>query len=101
MTAVQATTALGLDEFIKDSQQRVGKPATDEHLAIANEHLRSSENRHRELNAQLEQRVSQRTAELGRAYGEIEGFAYAVAHDLKAPLRSLNSFAHLLHEHLG
>jgi signal transduction histidine kinase len=45
--------------------------------------------------------VKQRTAELGRAYGELEGFAYAVAHDLKAPLRSINGFAHLLREHLG
>ncbi len=79
------------DELVQANQQ----------LAIANEHSRTSENRYRELNAELEQRVRQRTTELGRAYGEIEGFAYAVAHDLKAPLRSLNSFAHLLHEHLG
>lgn len=70
-------------------------------LEIANDDLRDSENRYRELNAQLESRVKQRTAELGRAYGELEGFAYAVAHDLKAPLRSINGFAHLLGEHLG
>jgi signal transduction histidine kinase len=70
-------------------------------LEIAIDDLRDSENRYRELNAQLESRVKQRTAELGRAYGELEGFAYAVAHDLKAPLRSINSFAHLLGEHLG
>ncbi|HVF16903.1 MAG TPA: ATP-binding protein, partial [Steroidobacteraceae bacterium] len=95
---------LGMREaWIQKEAQRLNDELVqaNRQLAIANEHLRNSENRHRELNAQLEQRVSQRSAELGRAYGEIEGFAYAVAHDLKAPLRSLNSFAHLLHEHLG
>jgi signal transduction histidine kinase len=95
---------LGMREaWIQSEAQRLNDELVhaNAQLAIANEHLRTSENRHRDLNAELEQRVSQRSAELGRAYGEIEGFAYAVAHDLKAPLRSLNSFAHLLHEHLG
>jgi len=70
-------------------------------LSLANAELQTSEQRHRDLNRQLEARVAQRTAELGRAYGELEGFAYAVAHDLKSPLRSINSFAHLLRQHLG
>ena len=75
--------------------------AANERLAAANSELRVNEARARELNAMLERRVAQRNDELSRAYGELESFAYAVAHDLKAPLRSINSFAQLLRVHLG
>jgi signal transduction histidine kinase len=95
---------LGVREaWIQAEAQRLNDELVEANrrLASANEGLRNSENRYRELNAQLEGRVKQRSAELRRAYGELEGFAYAVAHDLKAPLRSINSFAHLLREHLG
>ncbi len=72
----------------------------NQRVESANAELQTSEQRYRELNRELEARVTERTRELERAYAELEGFAYAVAHDLKAPLRSINSFAHLLHRHL-
>jgi len=50
------------------------------------------------LNAELEQRVSQRTADLGIKSRELETFAYSVAHDLKAPLRGIEGYSRLLVE---
>lgn len=60
--------------------------------------LRDSETRYRDLVDALESRVVQRTRELTEAYRESRNFAYAVAHDLKAPLRAINGFCALLEQ---
>jgi PAS domain S-box-containing protein len=52
----------------------------------------------RALNASLERRVEERTAELERSMKDMETISYSIAHDLRAPLRSVNGFAALIAE---
>lgn len=59
---------------------------------------REAEEKIRQLNADLELRVRERTEELIAANREMEGFTYSVAHDLRAPLRHMDAFSKILME---
>lgn len=52
----------------------------------------------RKANEELEQRVIARTQALSRSYEQMEAFCYSIAHDLRAPLRSMTGFSQLLSE---
>ena len=70
-------------------------------MLAVNRELSQSEARYRTLNMELEHRVTERTMELEQAYRELENFSYAVAHDLKAPLRSIDGFGAMLSDGYG
>lgn len=52
-------------------------------------------------NRQLERKVRERTRELEQKNDELESFVYTVSHDLRSPLRMINSYATLVAEKSG
>ncbi len=50
----------------------------------------------KQVEEKLEQMVADRTAELRGTIAELETFSYSIAHDLRAPLRSLQGFSDIL-----
>jgi PAS domain S-box-containing protein len=59
-------------------------------------HRKESEQKFLELNEQLEQKVEARTIQLRETVQELESFSYSISHDLRAPVRAIDSFSKIL-----
>jgi signal transduction histidine kinase len=62
---------------------------------------KSAEEEVRRLNQILEHRVAERTRQLADANAELQDFASSIAHDLRAPLRTMRGFSQALVEDYG
>ncbi|WP_137919295.1 PAS domain S-box protein [Hydrogenophaga sp. 2FB] len=82
-------------EFERDAQGRAVRALGVTRDVTERKH---SEMEIQRLNASLEQRIQARTEALKAAYDELESYSYAVAHDLRSPLRIINGFAQALQE---
>ena len=71
--------------------------ALADHAAGALERIQAEE-KVKELNRELEQRITERTAALAATVGELEAFSYSVSHDMRAPLRAMHGYAQILME---
>ena len=50
---------------------------------------------------EMERLVEERTARLQESISELESFSYSISHDMRAPLRAMQSFAKILSEEYG
>ena len=80
------------EQQLRESEQRFRATAQELQRAQAalSQHVQS-----------LEQTIADRTANLRETISELEGFSYSISHDMRAPLRSMQSFSRLLREEIG
>jgi two-component system, sensor histidine kinase and response regulator len=88
-TAVQAMQSGALDYILKPFKLNAILPVISRALNV--QQLRRE-------NAELQERERRHSEQLAAAYQDLESFAYSISHDLRAPLRAIDSFGQILTE---
>lgn len=97
VSAIAAQAAMAIDNaklYHALERELREKRRTEAELLLAQTQLQAHA-------ALLEQRVEERTQSLREAITQMEEFSYTVSHDLRAPLRAMNTYAEALMEDYG
>jgi PAS domain S-box-containing protein len=78
-----------LDLLARQAADSIERTRAEEDLRVARQDLANA-------NTELEHKVEARTERLREAMGELEQMSYSMIHDMRAPLRSMQSFSELL-----
>lgn len=73
---------------------------TQQKLSESEDYLRKVYVRLRCLNAELEDRVEERSEELASLGEELESYAHTISHDLKTPLRAISGYCTMIQEYM-
>jgi PAS domain S-box-containing protein len=95
---------VGKRVLLLNARRLYNKPGSPPFILMAMEDItarQQAEEQLRNVNQQLEERVVNRTDALQKSYEQMEAFCYSIAHDLRAPLRSMTGFSTLLLEEYG
>jgi PAS domain S-box-containing protein len=95
--------AKGLNRWYKVQAFRVGEEGSRRVAICFNDitERKKVDDEIHKLNADLERRVNQRTAELQEVIKELEDYNYSISHDLRAPLRHLSGSIGLMKKRFG
>lgn len=103
MTGGLFSIALGalLISFLRQRDFSTALRATNRQLDAQIEELSGRDRALSELNADLGERVQERTAALTRALRELETLNHSVSHDLRSPIGAIMNFTAVLEEDFG
>lgn len=96
-----ASGELDVDIRVREGDDRslmAAMKVMQENMRLMVGRLREDADQLQALNARLDQRVQERTAQLEASNQELESMSFAVAHDLRQPLRAIEGFSTVLRE---